>query len=445
MLYNNLVTFKYGFTLPNIVVRENRMNSEKEVSMREFFNDYVQSLETYIMFRIKETVARITPELTAKGRSPISLSMGAPTANPPQRAIDVLKSALDEKGAHIYSTPKGEKYLREAISKRMKKRFNVDLNPDEEIFSLIGSKEGLANFIRILINPTTNEAEKDIIWVPDPGYASYKEMVKVSGGKAYSIPLKPEDNFMPDLEKVYEQFIKEGLNPKKIKALLINYPNNPLGAVATKEYLEHVVDFCKKHHILLVSDAAYVDMYFKPELKPMSVLEVEGAKDIAVEFFSFSKPYAMTGWRLGWICGNSEAVKIFGKLKSTLDSGLFKALQKACADILNSDEGDEYIEQSNKRFRENQQIFVKGLKEELGWGDFNVPDATFYLWLPIPPKYKSSVEFTDELMHKSGIIAVPGDAFGEYGKGYFRASIVCPKEQLLEAIERMKKDGFCWK
>lgn len=410
--------------------------------MLELFNDYVQSLETYIMFRIKETVAKITPELTAKGRAPISLSMGAPTANPPQKAIDDLKKALDEKGAHIYSTPKGEKFFRDEIAKRMKNRFNVELNPDEEIFSLIGSKEGLANFIRILINPTTVEKEKDIIWVPDPGYASYKEMVKVSGGRAYSVPLLSEDKFMPNLDRVYEKFVQEGNNPKKIKALLINYPNNPLGATATKEYLTHVVEFCKKHHILLVSDAAYIDMYFKPELKPMSVLEIDGAKDIAVEFFSFSKPYAMTGWRLGWICGNKEAVKVFGKLKSTLDSGLFKALQKACAEIVNSEEGEEYIQQANKTFKENQEVFVKGLKDELGWSDFNVPDATFYLWLPIPPRYKSSVEFTDDLMYKSGIIVVPGDAFGEYGKRYFRASIVCPKEQIREAIDRMKKDGF---
>ncbi len=410
--------------------------------MLEFFNDYVQSLETYIMFRIKETVAKITPELTAKGRAPISLSMGAPTANPPQKVINDLKEALNENGAHLYSTPKGEKFFREAIAKRMKNRFNVELNPDEEIFSLIGSKEGIANFIRILINPTTVEKDKDIIWVPDPGYASYKEMIKVSGGRAYSIPLKPENNFMPDLNKVYEQFIKDGHNPKKIKAIMINYPNNPLGATATKEYLESVVDFCKQHHILLMSDAAYTEMYFKPELKPMSILEIEGAKDIAVEFFSFSKPYAMTGWRLGWICGNKEAVKIFGKLKSTLDSGLFKALQKACAQIINSKEGDDYIYQANQTFKKNQEIFVKGLKDELGWGEFNIPDATFYLWLPIPPRYKNSCEFTDDLMYKSGIIAVPGDAFGEYGKGYFRASIVCPEEQIKEVIKRMKEDGF---
>jgi len=409
--------------------------------MREFFNDYVQTLETYIMFRIKETVGKITPELTAKNRAPIMLSMGAPTFTPPKKVIDALKNALDEKGAHLYSTPKGEKYFRDAVAKRMKARFNVELNPDKEIFSLIGSKEGIANFIRVMVNPTMVKENQDIIMVPDPGYASYKEMIKVSGGCAYPVPLKPENNYMPDMEEVFEQLIKDGYNPKKVKALLINYPNNPIGATATREYMESVVKFCKKHHILLVSDAAYTDMYFKPELKPMSVLEIEGAKDIAVEFFSFSKPYAMTGWRLGWICGNEEAVQIFGKLKSTIDSGLFKALQKAGAEILNSEEGEEYIKESNIKFKKNQDLLVKGLKG-LGWKDFYVPDATFYLWLPIPPRYKTSVEFTNDLMEKSGIIAVPGDAFGTYGEGYFRVSIVCPEEQIAEVIERMKTDGF---
>ncbi len=409
--------------------------------MQEFFNDYVQNMETYIMFRIKEAVAKLTPELTAKNRAPISLSMGAPTQAPPQGVIKALQSAVEEKGIHTYSTSKGEKYFREACAQRMKTRFGVDLNPDTEIHSLIGSKEGLANFIRILINPTTNLDEKEIIMVPDPGYASYKEMVKVSGGKSYPVPLRAEDNYMPDMEKVFEKLIEDGNNPNKVKALLINYPNNPLGATATLDYFKSIVGFCKKHHILLISDAAYTEMYFKPELKPASIFQVDGAKEVAVEFFSFSKPYAMTGWRLGWICGNEEAVKFFAKLKSTLDSGLFKALQKAGAEILTSKEGDEYIEKSNLMFKRNQTLFVEGLKE-LGWKGFNVPDATFYLWIPIPPRYNSAVEFADDLLKKSGIVVVPGDGFGEYGKGFVRISIVCPEEQIHETFRRMKEDGF---
>ena len=409
--------------------------------MQELFNDYIQTLDTYIMFRIKETVARITPELKEKGRAPISLAMGAPTQNPPKFVIDAFKKALDEDGVHTYSNPKGEKFFLEACARRMKERFGVELDPTTEICQLIGSKEGLANLFRGLLNPTMVEKDKEIIMIPDPGYASYKEMIKVSGGLAYPIALKADNNYMPDMEKVLAELSAKGLNPKKVKALVINYPNNPLGATATKEYYADVVKFCKKHNILLISDAAYSDMYFKPELKPISIFEIEGAKDIAVEFFSFSKPYAMTGWRLGWICGNKEAIKFFAKLKSTSDNGVMKPMQKAAAAVLNSKEGNEYIEWANGEFKKRQQILVEGLKK-LGWKNFHVPDATFYLWLPIPPRFKSSSEFADILLYKSGIVVVPGEGFGEYGEGFFRVSIVCSEEELYEIVRRMEEDGF---
>ena len=409
--------------------------------MKENFNHYVQDLETYIMFYIKETVARITPELEAKNRAPIALSMGAPTAAPPKFAIDRLKQILDEDGIHTYSSPKGEKFFRDAVKERMKRRFNVELDSDKEIFSLIGSKEGLANLIRIIINPTPNMEDRDIIMIPDPGYASYKEMIKVSGGRAYSLPLTKENNYMPNLEKLRTNMQSEGFEPTKLKAVVLNYPNNPLGCTMTREYAKSVVDFCKKYNLILISDTAYADLYFNDADKPFSILEIEGAKDCAVEFFSFSKPYAMTGWRLGWICGNSEIVGLFGKLKSTLDTGIFKAIQKAGAETLLSAEGEEYIKEKNIGFKRKQQIFVKGLKE-LGWGDFEVPDATFYLWLPIPPRYKSSKEFTDDLLKTSGVVAVPGSGFGKYGEGFFRVSVVCSDEKLQECIDRMKADGF---
>ncbi len=414
--------------------------------MKELFNQYVQSLETYIMFQITEEAARLKPELEAKNRSPISLSMGAPVKNPPQFVIDKLKEALEIKGIHSYSCPKGEAFYLEAIAKRMRARFGVELDPKKEIFSLIGSKEGIANLIRGLINPTKNDSDKDIILIPDPGYASYKEMVKVSGGVAYSVPLTFENNFMPDMEEIYKNLKKDGYDENKIKALVINYPNNPLGATATFEYLEKVVEFCKTRKILLISDAAYADMYFDENNRPPSILQVDGAKDIAVEFFSFSKPYAMTGWRLGWICGNAEAVSMFGKLKSTIDTGLFKVLQKAASEVINSQEGEEYIKEANLGFKKKRDILVKGLKE-LGWDmdNLNIPDATFYLWLPIPARYKTSKEFTDDLMQKSGIVVVPGHAFGKYGEGFFRISIVCSDENLQAVIDRMKQDKFYFK
>jgi LL-diaminopimelate aminotransferase len=411
--------------------------------MKELFNDYVQSLETYIMIQIKMDTARLTPELTAKGRAPISLSMGAPVEPPPELVSNNIKKYVTGEGMHTYTLVKGESYLLDSIAVNMKKRTGVDFDTKSEICALIGSKEGIANLIRALINPTTDVKNKDIILIPDPGYASYKEMVKVSGGLGYGIPLTQENNYMPDLDEAAKQLEKDGYSMKKVKALVINYPNNPLGAIATKEYMQKAVDFCRKHHILLISDAAYIDLTFEGAPKGVSVFEIENAKDVAVEFYSFSKPYSMTGWRVGWVCGNKDAVTILGKLKSTIDTGIYKPIQKAASDILNSKEGDEYIVEANRRFARKQKIIVDGLKE-LGWDMDKIqpPKATFYLWLPIPPSYKTSKEFTDAVLNKSGVVLVPGSGFGKNGEGWFRMSIVAAEDQMVEVVRRLKEDGF---
>lgn len=411
--------------------------------IKELFNNYVQDLETYIMFQIKQMAQDFKSELDKHNRTPIFLSMGAPTQNPPQFVIEKLKEALTIDGIHTYSSPKGEQYFLDAVKTRMKNRFGIELDAKTQVFSLIGSKEGIANIIRELINPKTEEKERDIILLPNPGYASYKEMVKVSGGLGYSLPLTKENNYMPDIDEVVENLKKEGYDDKKIKALIVNYPNNPLGVGASREYLQKIVDFCKRRNILLISDAAYCDMYFDEKEKPISILELDGAMDIAVEFHSFSKPFAMTGWRIGWVCGNEEAVSMFGKLKSTIDTGIFKGIQYAASKILNSSEGQEYIQNANKAFKLKQEIALKGFKE-LGW-DFskiNIPGTTFYLWLPIPPKYKTSREFTFDVLKKSGVVFVPGHAFGDFGEGFFRVSNVCSDEKLKEVFKRLKEDGF---
>lgn len=419
----------------------------KTLTLEEkLFNADVMTLDTYIMFKLKEITENLKPELIKKNRAPISLSMGAPTANPPKALLDRLKEILNEENIHLYSVPKGEPYFRKAIAQRMKNRFGVELDPDKEIFSLMGSKEGIANLIRFLVTPKKEVKEKDIILVPDPGYASYLEFIKCSGGYAYPVPLTKENNYQPDMEDIRNNLIKDGFNPENIKGMLMNYPNNPLGVSTTKEYAAKVVEFCKKHQILLMSDAAYCDLYFDENEKPFSIFELEGAKDIAVEFFSFSKPYAITGWRLGWVCGNSAIIQRFGKAKSTIDNGIFKALQKACAEILNSEEGDEYIRTGNLNYKHKQAIMVKGFKE-LGWeiDEKSVPHTTFYLWLPIPPRYTSAFEFCKDVLEKSGVVLVPGNAFGAHGEGFFRLSYVCSDEKLQEVIDRMKSDGFSFK
>ena len=411
--------------------------------MKQFFNEFAASIDTYIMFRIKEKTNQLKDEITKKGRAPISLAMGAPTAQPPKALLDKFKDALDEKGAHTYSTPKGESYLLDAIKTRMKNRFDVDIELNE-ICSLLGSKEGIANLLRGIISPVHNVEDKDIIMIPDPAYASYGEMVKVCGGISYPIPLTEENNYTPDLYEIFDNLEKDGFDKSKVKALIVNYPNNPLGATCTKEYLEHVVEFCKKHEILLISDAAYVDIYFDEKDRPHSALEIDGAKDITVEFHSFSKPYSMTGWRIGWVCGNYEVVSQFAKLKSTIDSGIFKAMQIAASEILNSKEGDEYIVWANNEIQEKAEYFTNAFKNELGWEIPHVPTATFYQWLKVPSRYESEEAFCDDLLTKSGIVMVPGTAFGKYGKGYVRVSIVCSMGSLQEVVKRMKEDGFTY-
>lgn len=413
------------------------------MNIEKLFNKEVMSLETYIMFRLKEETARLKDELTAKNRAPIALSMGAPTANPPQCLIDRLKEILDEDNIHTYSTPKGEPYFRKAVAQRMKNRFGVELDPETEIFSLVGSKEGIANLVRFITTPKTEELEKDVIMIPDPCYASYLQFIQCSGAKAYPMPLTAENDYKPDVEVIYHQIIKDGYKPENIKAVFINYPNNPMGISTTKEYVKSVIDFCKKYDILLVSDAAYCDLYFAEDEKPFSIFEIDGAKDVGIEFFSLSKPYAVTGWRLGWVCGNKEVVQRLGKGKSTIDNGIFKALQKACAEILNSKEGDKYIEEGNKGYARKQAIMVKGFKE-LGWNMDKVPHTTFYLWLPIPRRYKSAFDFCQDVLRKSGVVLVPGNAFGQCGEGFFRLSYVCSDEKLQEVIDRFKADGFTY-
>ena len=417
-----------------------------KIDIKKLYSDYVKTLETYIMFRIKQEKIRLTPELITKDRAPIDLSMGAPVQNPPEFVINALKNALDEPGIHLYSTPKGEPFYLEAVASRMKKRFNVELDPKTEIFSLIGSKEGLAHIFRAIVNPSLNEKEQDIILIPDPGYASYQEQIKVIGGKSYPIPLTQENNFMPLMQNVFDNLQKDGFSPDKVKAIVLNYPSNPLGATATREYLQSVVDFARERNILIISDLAYADMYFADQEPPASILEFEGAREVAIEFHSFSKPYSMTGWRIGWACGNKDAVGIMGKIKSTVDTGIFKALQKAGAAILTHEEGDKYIQQCNKMYERKQNLVIKGFKE-LGWNmdNLTIPKATFYLWLPIPEKYTISSEFSQALLEKSGIVIVPGSGFGQYGEGFFRLSFVASDEDLEKVITRMKQDGFYYR
>lgn len=402
--------------------------------------------EEYIMFRIAKRVAELTPSLTERGRKPLMLSMGAPVAPPPQILMDRFIAALGEPGMHTYSTPRGEQFFRDAVATRMQQRFGVSVDANKEVFSLIGSKEGLANMFRGLITPRSNPKDQDILLYPDPGYASYVDSIRGAGGLAYPIPLLPENNYTPDMETVRAQLIADGYDFGKVKAVIMNYPSNPLGAMCDLAYYQHVVDFCRKYNLLLISDNAYADLAFEGASTPHSVLEAQGAREVAIEFHSLSKPYCTTGWRMGFAVGNADAIQLLGTVKSTVDSGLFKPIQKAAAFALTSPECDAFIKETNKTYAVNQQIVLRGLVDRLGWPaeKLNVPKATFYFWLPMPPRYNNCADFATDLLEKSGIVVVPGTGFGRYGEGYVRLSLVLQPAQLEEMIERMAQDGFTY-
>ena len=410
---------------------------------KTIFNNDIQNMKNYIMFEIKAKQIELTPMLKAKNRAPIALSMGAPVDRIPQFAFDKTLEYMLKDSLHTYSTPKGEVKFLQAVSTYMKNRFDVEVDANDEVVSLIGSKEGLSNLIRALVNPKTDEKEQDVILIPSPGYASYSQMIQIAGARAYGVELKEEDNFQPDLNKVLDEYIKEGNDPKKIKALVINYPNNPLGCTCSLEYFQHCVDFCNKMGILLISDNAYCEMYFDEKFKPHSALECKGAMDCCIEMYSFSKSYAMTGWRLGWACGNKLAVKMLARIKSTVDTGIFKVLQYVGADLLTSKEGQDFIDEQNLKFKNKIQKFVNGLNS-LGY-DVKMPKTTFYLWLKIPDRYSDCETFAKDLLEISGIVVVPGVAFDKNAKRYCRLSIVAAEENLDEVINRMKIDGFTFK
>jgi len=407
---------------------------------KSIFNNKVNSMRNYIMFEIKARQIELTPALKAKNRSPIALSMGAPVERVPEFVINKTKEYLDIDNLHTYSTPKGEPRFLEAVKNRMKKRFNVELDEKKEIFSLIGSKEGISNFIRALVNYSDDPEKQEVIWTPAPGYASYSQMIRIAGAKAFEIKLTEENNYMPDLNKVYEEYIQSGLDPKKIKGIIINYPNNPLGCTCDLAYLQHCVDFCNEKGIVLISDNAYCEMYYDENYKPHSALECKGGIDCCVEFYSLSKSYAMTGWRLGYAVGNSVGITMLSRMKSTVDTGIFKVLQYASADLLESEEGQKYIDNQNIMFKNKIQKFVDGLNS-LGY-KVKMPKTTFYLWVEIPKRYENAKAFADDLLETSGIVVVPGNAFAPWATRHLRLSVVAKDEDLAEVIERMKTDGF---
>lgn len=366
-------------------------------------------------------VDRKKRELIAKGKDVIDLGVGDPDLPTPGFIIDALNEGARDPKNHRYALDAGMPAFRETISTWFQNRFGVKLDPAKEILPLIGSKEGIAHMPLAVINPG------DVALIPDPGYPPYRSGTLFAGGVPYLMPLLEENGFLPDLAVIPQDVLK------KAKLIYINYPNNPTSAIASKEFFKDVVKFAQEHQILIVQDAAYCEVSYDGYEAP-SILEVEGAKEIAIEFHSLSKTFNMTGWRVGFAAGNPEAIALLGKVKSNVDSGIFQAIQVAAKKAL--EDGKAVHQDLMRIYQKRRDILVNGFKK-LGW-EINAPKSTFYCWIPVPPGYTSasiSLKFLEEM----SIIVTPGNGFGPNGEGYFRISLTVPDARLEEAIRRIEK------
>lgn len=314
--------------------------------------------------------------------------------------------------------------FKETVANWYMERFEVALDPATEVISLIGSKEGIAHFPLAFIDPG------DIVLVPTPAYPVYGIAALFAGGEPYFMPLLEENNFLPDLDAIPHEVAE------RARIMVINYPNNPTSAVADLEFFSRVVDFAVKHHVIVCHDAAYTEMAFDG-YRPPSFLEVEGAKDVAIEFHSLSKTYNMTGWRVGFAVGNARGIEGLGAVKSNIDSGVFQAVQLAGIEALSGDQS--CVTEMVRTYEGRRDLAIGGLREA-GF-DVAIPKATFYLWVEVPKGY-SSTSFATRLLEEAGLVVTPGNGFGEPGEGYFRIALTQTRERLTEAIERLKKLRF---
>lgn len=383
-------------------------------------SERLEKIPPYLFAEIDRKIA----EARAKGIDIISLGIGDPDKPTLQPVVDEMHKAIDNPQNHDYPPYNGTEQFRTAAKDWMKRRFDVDLNADTEILANIGSKEAIAHVFFAFVD------KGDYTLVPDPGYPVYKNATIFAGGTPYAMPLLEENGFLPDLDKIPEDIAR------KAKLMFINYPNNPTGATADLEFYKKAVAFCKKYDILLCSDMAYSEMTYDGYKAP-SVLQVEGAKDVTLEFYSHSKSYNMTGWRVGFVAGNAAAIKALGTIKNNIDSGTFKAIQQAASAAFSVKQS--YIDELNGMYQERRDVMVKGL-QKLGW-DIKPTKATFYIWIPTP-NGMSSEEFATLMLEKANVVVPPGIGYGKCGEGYIRIALTKDVEILKKALQRMKDAGI---
>lgn len=388
--------------------------------MKVEYADRLKQLPPYLFEEIDKAKQKAVDE----GRPIIDLGVGDPDTPTPDVIVKKLQEAVEDPATHQYALNKGLRLLRVEMANWYKTRFGVTLDPDSEVLPLLGSKEGIGHVPLAFINPG------DVVLIPSPGYPPYNSGSVFAGAKVHFMPLLKKNDFLPDLDAIPRDVASS------CKLMHINYPNNPTGAVCDKAFYEKVVKFAKKNNIIVCSDAAYTEMSFDG-YEPISFLEVDGAREVGIEFHSLSKTFNMTGWRAAMAVGNAEMLAGLAKVKANLDSGIFTAVQVASIEALRN--ASEIKEKMNAIYATRRDVLVGGLRK-LGW---EMPDlkATFYVWAPVLDGYDST-SMAKALLDRADIIATPGNGFGKSGEGYVRMALTVDKRELEEAVSRIKKAFF---
>ena len=376
----------------------------------------IQDLPPYHFADAKKRIA----ERRAAGVDVISLSMGDPDLPAPQAVIDRLCSALQNPENTRYAEYAGMRALHEAIAAWFERRFAVRLTPEHDILPLLGSKEGLVYSAAAVLNAG------DISLIPDPYYPVYITASTSVGAEPYMLPLVEENGYLPELDKIPQDVLA------KSRLLWLNYPNNPTAACANRRFFEEVVAFAQRHKLGIIHDMAYAEVYFD-DFRPMSILQIPGASEVAVELHSLSKTYNMAGFRVGMAVGNAELVEAVSRLKSNIDSGMFRPVQYAAIEALQLPES--WIEQRNAIYRQRRDVLVAGCNA-IGMRT-QTPGAGLYVWAAVPRGFTSR-DFANWLFDKTGVFVTPGTNFGDAGEGYVRISLTVPEERIEAALQRMK-------
>lgn len=379
----------------------------------------IRRLPPYVFAEVNAMKARAR----AAGDDIIDFGMGNPDLPTPPHIVEKLVEVVHDPRTHRYSESRGIKGLRRAISAYYGRRFNVDINPETEAIVTLGSKEGLANLASAISSPG------DVILVPNPSYPIHQFGFIIAGAAVRNIPVKADQDFISALTRAVMHSVP------KPTAIVLNYPNNPTAELATLDFYAEVVDFCRHHEIYVMSDLAYADIYFNDQ-PPPSILQVPGARDIAVEFTSMSKTYSMPGWRIGFACGNSKLIAALARVKSYLDYGAFTPVQVAAAAALNGPQA--CVAEARQCYKDRRDLLISGFAQA-GW-ELPSPEATMFAWAPIPAAFRhlGSLEFSKLVLREAKVALAPGVGFGEHGDGHVRIALVENQHRIRQAIRSIR-------